>query len=174
MERKSHNTKPRKQRKPDERHGMSYSAEYRTWDNMLARCYRPSNPYYPLYGAKGIRVAQEWRDSFAAFFAHIGPRPSGQHSIDRIDPSRNYEPGNVRWATPQQQNANLRRRKDNRSGYKGVSWSRADRKWRVTVCLDGKQFHVGLFTDRHEAANGYDQFALQLFGSFARTNFVYE
>jgi hypothetical protein len=49
-----------------------------------------------------------WRRSFDAFLAHIGPRPSPAHSLDRIDNNRGYMPGNVRWATRKEQQRNMR------------------------------------------------------------------
>src|SRR5262245_21492050 len=83
--------------------------EYRAWANMKTRCYAPSYRGYHNYGGRGIQVADEWRN-FEAFYAHVGPRPSAQHSIDRIDNGGNYEPGNVRWATRNEQQGNKRRK----------------------------------------------------------------
>ena len=86
-------------------HGMRKSPEYRSWVAMVGRCHNVNHKDYPRYGAVGIHVAAEWRASFSAFFAHIGPRPVGT-SVDRIDGRRGYEIGNVRWATPQEQARN--------------------------------------------------------------------
>lgn len=55
-------------------------------------------------------MCPEWRDSFEAFFRDMGPKLSARHSIDRIDNSGNYEPGNCRWATQSQQIQNRRPR----------------------------------------------------------------
>jgi hypothetical protein len=61
----------------------------------------------PCYADVGL--CEEWADDFVAFKEHIGPAPSEDHTIDRIDPFRGYEPGNVRWATRKEQNRNRRR-----------------------------------------------------------------
>jgi hypothetical protein len=91
------------------RHGMSNNPEYGAWRAMRARCSNPKLKCYHNYGGRGIQVCAEWAESFEAFYRHIGPRPSPRHSLDRIDNSRGYEPGNVRWALPMQQNRNSRR-----------------------------------------------------------------
>lgn len=80
---------------------------------MVSRCHRPDDPDYRYYGARGIRVADEWRGptGFWSFLEHIGERPSPEHTVDRIDVNGHYEPGNVRWLTRLEQNAN---RRDNR------------------------------------------------------------
>jgi hypothetical protein len=88
--------------------GERFSPEYRTWAHILSRCTNPNTRDYPRYGGRGITVCEEWRLSFESFFEHVGRRPSARHSIDRIDNSRGYEPGNVQWATTAQQNRNRR------------------------------------------------------------------
>jgi hypothetical protein len=92
------------------KNGQTSMPEYRHWRSMIKRCSAPPSwKDYHSYGGRGIRVCQEWLDSFEAFAAHIGPRPSPRHSVDRIDNDRGYEPGNVRWATHSQQLRNTRR-----------------------------------------------------------------
>lgn len=83
------------------------SGEFRSWSNMIGRCYLPRHSDYRNYGAKGVTVCDRWRNSFDAFVADMGPRPSPRHSIDRFpNHAGNYEPTNCRWATPRQQARN--------------------------------------------------------------------
>lgn len=89
-------------------HGDSYSQEYRTWCHMKDRCLNPQCVDWHRYGGRGITICQEWIDSYHAFLMDVGRRPTPQHSIDRINNNGNYEPGNVRWATPCQQSNNRR------------------------------------------------------------------
>ena len=90
------------------KHSRAGTAEYMTWAHMLQRCLNPNNRSYRNYGARGITVCAEWQSSFEAFFEHIGPRPSVQYSLDRIDNNKDYCPGNVRWATRREQLTNKR------------------------------------------------------------------
>ena len=84
-------------------HGRSHEPEYDTWRGIIRRCTNPSDAYWHRYGGRGITVHPEWLESFDAFIADVGRRPAAGMSIDRIDNDGNYEPGNVRWATPTQQ-----------------------------------------------------------------------
>lgn len=90
------------------KHSLSKSAEYGIWCNMKQRCNNPLNTRYKDYGGRGVQVCQEWRNSFEAFYAAMGPRPSKAHTVDRIDNDGNYEPGNCRWATKVEQSENQR------------------------------------------------------------------
>lgn len=84
------------------KHGPDTSAERNSWKKMLQRCTDPENISYEYYGGKGILVCERWAE-FSNFLSDVGARPSARHSIGRIDNDGNYEPGNVRWETPQQQ-----------------------------------------------------------------------
>jgi hypothetical protein len=70
---------------------------------MKYRCSSSHATQYPRYGGRGISVCERWQ-SFANFLADMGERPAGR-TIDRINPSGNYEPSNCRWATPKEQRA---------------------------------------------------------------------
>jgi hypothetical protein len=89
-------------------HNAWQSAEYDAWIAMKDRCFNPKNGSFEHYGGRGITVCEEWRNSALAFLTHVGPRPSPEHSLDRIDVNGNYEPGNVQWATRKQQARNQR------------------------------------------------------------------
>jgi hypothetical protein len=70
---------------PRRKHGHAgggRTPEYRAWRNMKS-----------YHGGRGIRICDEWHNSFEAFYAHVGPRPSPQHSIDRINNDGDYRPG---------------------------------------------------------------------------------
>ena len=103
--------------------GNKRSPTYRSWRGMIERCTKEWHHKYHLYGAIGVRVCERWMD-FANFLADMGERPAGL-TIDRFpDKSGNYEPGNCRWATIDQQNNN---RKNNLMVmYLGVEMTIAD------------------------------------------------
>jgi len=90
-------------------HGMSKTSIYRIWRGMIKRCTDSGIRGYPNYGGRGISVCERWNNSFENFYADMGERPSGKHSIDRINNDGNYEPENCRWATTQEQTRNTRR-----------------------------------------------------------------
>ena len=73
-----------------------------TWVSMRDRCTKPTHAKWKVYGGRGITVCDRWLgpDGFANFQADMGERPSRKHSIDRIDGTKGYFPGNCRWATP--------------------------------------------------------------------------
>ncbi len=90
-------------------HGLHYTYQRRLWQGIKSRCYNPKTPPYKHYGERGIVMADVWLNDLPRFAADIGQRPTPRHSLDRIDNDGPYAPGNVRWATRQQQNRNYRR-----------------------------------------------------------------
>jgi hypothetical protein len=104
-------TKAEITRKTMTTHGQSgRTSEYLAWASMKNRCLNPNNKDYPYYGGRGIMIYEPWIDSFEAFYAYIGPKPSRNHSLDRWpnNDTGHYEPGNIRWATRKEQSNNTR------------------------------------------------------------------
>lgn len=89
----------------------NHTPTYNSWRAMLQRCTGgESRPDYSKYGGCGVKVCDHWL-SFSAFLADMGKRPAGT-TLDRY-PNRagNYEPGNCRWATVEEQRVNTKNRR---------------------------------------------------------------
>lgn len=87
-------------------HGMIGTRVYNTWRAMLNRCRNRTNKDWEYYGGRGITVCERWA-AFPAFYEDMGDPPEG-HTLDRVGVDGNYEPGNCKWATYAEQNANRR------------------------------------------------------------------
>ena len=86
------------------------------WYAMVGRCVNVNHPAYKDYGGRGIAVCDRWLNSFDDFYFDVGDAPEGM-SLDRIDNDGDYEPGNVRWATKQDQALNRRPRSHCKNGH---------------------------------------------------------
>lgn len=83
------------------------SPTYATWQNMKKRCLNPNTIQWKDYGGAGIKVCKRWY-KFENFLLDMGERPTRNHSIDRINPFRDYSPKNCRWATRKKQANNTK------------------------------------------------------------------
>lgn len=92
------------------RHGhasrlIGKTSEYQAYTSAKQRCINSRVCNFEHYGGRGIKFLFK---TFEEFYRELGPKPSPQHSLDRIDNDGHYERGNVRWATPSQQAHNRR------------------------------------------------------------------
>lgn len=88
---------------------------YRLWLRINRRCYNPNADNYRWYGGRGIGMWEPWRNDAGLFIdwieQNLGPRPSLQHSINRVDNDGDYKPGNLDWQDPIGQARNRRPRR---------------------------------------------------------------
>jgi hypothetical protein len=144
----------------------THSQEYTIWRSMKARCLNRNHSGFAYYGGRGISICDRWlrgdgdRSGFQCFLADVGPRPSRNHSIDRIDNDGNYEPSNVRWATRSQQMCNRRicTTQPRTVRYIGVTLRSDCNRWRAKVGTGKKYTNIGQFATAIEAALAYDDF----------------
>ena len=96
---------------------------YSIWCGIKARCYTKTNIGYKNYGAKGVKMCDEWKNDYLAFRRWaLANGYSDELTIDRIDPCGNYEPSNCRWAD--------------------MSTQAKNKRWSIYLTLDGETKHL--------------------------------
>ena len=92
------------------KHNKRNTKIWRIWQAMKNRCGNKNFTQYNRYGGRGIKVCDEWKNDFVAFYKDVGEPPKGM-TLDRIDNNGNYEPNNVKWSTSKEQ---MRNKSNNR------------------------------------------------------------
>ena len=130
------------------KHGGTGKGSYNTWRAMMRRCYNQADKDYPRWGGRGISVHEPWHD-YTVFASDVG-EPSGTETFDRIDGSKNYEPGNVRWATPTVQARNVGVSKNSKTGVTGVLFH--NNRYYACITIKKKKLYSKVFSTVEEAA----------------------
>ena len=134
------------------KHGMSHTQVHQVYLTAKQRCTNPKSQRWDSHGARGI----EFRFlSFEEFYEHIGKRPEGDYSLERIDNDGHYEKGNVKWATRSEQQKNKRRYTAKVRHGKGYYWHELSGKWMMRVKFFGRSYYGGIFTLEEDAAQAY-------------------
>lgn len=163
---------------PNWKHGMSAGGHpiYAVWASMVARCHRQYDKSYPRYGGRGIHVCKHWRkfpnfveDMLASYEKHSFIHGRKNTQIDRIENRKGYNPGNVRWATLEEQARNKPSKSNTTSRFKGVS--KVGKRWQAEIRAGKIRKYLGVFKAEKDAARAYDVAAKELHGDFAYLNF---
>lgn len=141
-------------------HKLSNTRIYHAWTHMKGRCYNKNDKKYPIYGARGIRVCDEWKEDFLSFYNwSISNGYSDDKTIDRIDNDKGYCESNCRWTNAHVQASNKRKPRNNTTGYVGVYFEpRNVRKYRAGIRKDKKFITIGFYFTPKEAVQARNRY----------------
>lgn len=126
------------------KHGMGGTRLYRIWYHMIDRCENPNSTSYRKYGAKGIKVCEEWHDPTKFFQWAFENGYKEFLTIDRINSQLGYTPKNCRWASYKEQSNNL---SSNHIVYIGNE--------RLTISQAADKYGLNYWTLKNRIARGW-------------------
>ena len=143
-------------------HGLRSTRLYSIWADIKMRTLNPERKDYKDYGGRGITICDDWKNDFMSFYNWAMSKGySDELSIDRIDVDGNYCPENCRWTTSTIQSRNRRIRKDNKSGFKGVYFNKASKKFKANIKINYKTIYLGTFSTAVEAGIAYNNYIIE-------------
>lgn len=125
---------------------------YSIWLDMKKRCNNKKNKEFKNYGARGIKVCEEWIDDYPAF--HEWAIQNGYNenlTLDRIDVDGDYSPDNCKWSTLAEQAKNKRISPRNTTGVSGVTYKKSIKKYTVRIGVNGRRIYIGDYKTLEEA-----------------------
>ena len=156
-------------------HGYKNTRIWRAYHNIKQRCNNPKHPRYNDYGGRGITMCDEWSNSIESFINWAKEKGYNDNlTIDRIDNDGGYSPNNCRVVTYSVQSTNTKTRKDNSSGYRGVSKDKHG--WRASIQINKKRKFLGYFNTAEQASESYEEAFLErenLYLEENKTNLIY-
>ena len=140
------------------KHGYNKTRIFSIYHNIKQRCSNSKHPRYEDYGARGITMCEEWTNSFKSFIKWSEENGySEELTLDRKDNDLGYYPDNCRWVTYSIQAINTKVRRDNTTGYKGVSYEKKNNnRIRANIQINGKIKFLGYFNTLEEASEAYE------------------
>jgi hypothetical protein len=152
------------------KHGLTKTKLHKVWKKMIERCRYSTETNYKNYGGRGIKVCDEWNNSFMTFYewaiqnGYNEDHKHGECTLDRIDVNGNYEPNNCRWVDMHIQLANRRKYKTNTSGYTGIIkciYSSGKTVWRAVICVRGNKISLGSYVTKKEAVQARNRYIIK-------------
>lgn len=133
------------------RHEYKQLPTYGLWYNMIRRCYNTNYSRYPEWGGRGIKVCKSWHTFYTFHKWAMSNGFSKQLYIDRMENDGNYSPVNCRFVSPTISICNTKRRKDNTSGYTGVS--KVNTGFTSRICVEREVTLFGVFDSIEQAVS---------------------
>ena len=146
------------------KHSLTNTRLYVVWVEIKSRTLNHKHKAYQDYGGRGIIICDEWKNDFMSFYnwaMENGYEENKGLSIDRIDNDGGYSPENCRWTTKTMQSRNQRIYKNNKSGYRGVSFVKAKNKYATYICINNKSKSLGHFLTVVEGAIAYNNYIIE-------------
>jgi hypothetical protein len=159
-------------------HGYKGTRIWSTYHNIKQRCNNVKHPRYNDYGGRGITMCEEWLNDITSFINWaIENGYNKDLTIDRIDNDKGYSPDNCRCVSYAVQATNTSLRKDNTTGYKGVSIDKKNgNRIRANIQIKGKAKFLGYYDTFEEASEVYELAFLErerLYLHEEKSNLVY-